>query len=76
VEAAPDTTRELVATAAAYLATGEGTAALSGAELVVGEGWLGLRSHPHPAGTVSFDGPVLPEGLDTAVREMVAYGRA
>ena len=31
-------------------------AALSGAELVVGRGWLGLRSHPQPAASIALGG--------------------
>ena len=35
--------------------------ALSGAELAVGDGWFGLRSHPRPLGSISFGGPNAPE---------------
>jgi NAD(P)-dependent dehydrogenase (short-subunit alcohol dehydrogenase family) len=38
--------------------------ALRGAELVVGNGWLGVRSHPGPAMTVSFGGPAIPSFVD------------
>jgi hypothetical protein len=72
VEDTQDSTLDTVAEVAAYLACGDGAGALSGAELAAGTGWFGLRSHPSPAGTVSFDGPVIPEWLDSAVREMVA----
>jgi NAD(P)-dependent dehydrogenase (short-subunit alcohol dehydrogenase family) len=48
--------------------------ALSGAELVVGPDWFGLRSHPHPAGSVSFGGPAVPRWVDCALREMVGVG--
>ena len=34
--------------------------ALAGAELVVGPGWLGLRAHPRPIGTVVYGGPAIP----------------
>ncbi len=52
-------------------------AALAGAELVVGDGWLGLRSHPRPIGSVTFGGPALPDWLDGTLREIVgATGRA
>jgi hypothetical protein len=44
---------------------------LSGAELLVAERWLGVRSHPRPAGTISFGGPSLPEWLDDAVQQLV-----
>jgi len=47
------------------------TAPLAGAELVVGAGWLGLRSHPRPIGTVTYGGPEVPEWIDAVFREMV-----
>ena len=31
--------------------------------------WLGLRSHPRPAGTISFGGPDVPGWLDGALRD-------
>ncbi len=45
--------------------------ALAGAELVVGPGWLGLRAHPRPIGTVVYGGPEIPEWMDGALREIV-----
>ena len=45
---------------------------LSGGELMVGDDWVGLRSHPAPAGIVSFGGPELPRWLDGALRRMVS----
>jgi hypothetical protein len=48
--------------------------ALAGAELVVGDGWLGLRSHPRPIGSVTFGGPALPGWLDGTLREIVGAG--
>ncbi|MFZ0668666.1 MAG: SDR family NAD(P)-dependent oxidoreductase [Acidimicrobiales bacterium] len=45
---------------------------LSGAELVVGSGWIGLRSHPKPAGSVIYGGPVIPDWLDGTLREIAA----
>ncbi|HLH29187.1 MAG TPA: SDR family NAD(P)-dependent oxidoreductase, partial [Acidimicrobiales bacterium] len=45
--------------------------ALAGAELAVGDGWIGLRSHPCPAGSVTFGGPGLPAWLDATLREIV-----
>ncbi len=44
--------------------------ALAGAELVVGDGWLGLRIHPRPIGGVTFGGPALPDWLDGTLREI------
>jgi NAD(P)-dependent dehydrogenase (short-subunit alcohol dehydrogenase family) len=46
-------------------------APLAGAELVAGPGWLGLRSHPRPIGTVTYGGPEVPDWIDAAFREMV-----
>lgn len=42
---------------------------LSGAELVVGAGWFGLRSHPRPAGSIVYGGPGLPDWFDTILEE-------
>ena len=44
--------------------------ALAGAELAVGAGWIGLRSHPRPLGSVIFGGPAVPDWLDDTLREM------
>jgi hypothetical protein len=44
--------------------------ALAGAELVVGAGWLGLRSHPRPVGAVTYGGPAVPAWLDATLQEM------
>jgi NAD(P)-dependent dehydrogenase (short-subunit alcohol dehydrogenase family) len=49
---------------------------LAGAELVVGDGWLGLRSHPRSIGSITYGGPVVPDWLDATLREIVgATGR-
>ncbi|WP_161600604.1 SDR family oxidoreductase [Mycolicibacterium hodleri] len=45
--------------------------ALAGAELVVGPGWFGLRSHPRPVGSISFGGPTVPSWFDETLREIV-----
>jgi hypothetical protein len=51
--------------------------ALAAAELVVGPGWLGLRSHPRPIGAVTYGGPAVPVWLDATLREVVsAAGQA
>jgi hypothetical protein len=55
----------------AHLLSHPEAAALAGAELVVGDGWLGLRSHPRAIGSISFGGPALPEWLDGRLREIV-----
>jgi NAD(P)-dependent dehydrogenase (short-subunit alcohol dehydrogenase family) len=44
---------------------------LAGAELVVGTGWLGLRSHPRPIGSITYGGPAVPDWLDDTLREVV-----
>lgn len=40
---------------------------LSGAELVVSENWVGLRSHPHPLTTVTYHEPTTPLWLIDAL---------
>ncbi len=55
----------------AHLLASPDTPALSGAELVIGDGWFGLRSHPHPIGSVSFGGPAVPVWLDETLRLIV-----
>ncbi len=55
----------------AHLLAHPEAAALAGAELVVGAGWLGLRSHPRPIGSITYGGPALPEWLDVTLREVV-----
>jgi NAD(P)-dependent dehydrogenase (short-subunit alcohol dehydrogenase family) len=55
-----------------HLACNADAGSLSGAELVVGANWFGLRSHPHPAGAISFGGPELPTWLDDSLREMAS----
>jgi NAD(P)-dependent dehydrogenase (short-subunit alcohol dehydrogenase family) len=54
-----------------HLLTHPDAGALAGAELVVGVGWLGLRSHPRPACSVIYGGPAVPGWLDTTLREVV-----
>jgi NAD(P)-dependent dehydrogenase (short-subunit alcohol dehydrogenase family) len=67
VEDAGQPAGELVA----HLLSHPEATALAGAELVVGTGWLGLRSHPRPAGSVTYGGPAVPEWLDATLREIV-----
>ena len=62
-----DTAAEL----AAHLCCDEHASALSGAELVVGRGWFGLRSHPAARATVSYGGPEIPRWLDEVLSETV-----
>jgi hypothetical protein len=56
---------------AAHLIGHPEATALAGAELVVDDGWLGLRSHPRPTGSVAYGGPALPEWLDRTLRQIV-----
>jgi NAD(P)-dependent dehydrogenase (short-subunit alcohol dehydrogenase family) len=56
---------------AAHLVCSPGALDLSGAELVAGPGWCGLRGHPHPNGTIAFGGPALPAWFDSALRAVV-----
>lgn len=53
-----------------HLLCSDDTPALSGAELAVGRGWFGLRSHPHPAVSVTFGGPEIPEWFDDTLRSI------
>ena len=63
-------TGELVA----YLLGNDAATPLAGAELAVGRGWIGLRSHPRPAGSVVFGGPAVPGWLDATLREVTGMG--
>ncbi len=55
----------------AHLLGDQDARALAGAELAVGPGWLGVRGHPRPVGTLTFGGPELPEWFDDTLREIV-----
>jgi hypothetical protein len=68
--------RPAVTALAALLATDPRAGGLVGAELVVGDGWMGLRSHPTPAGSVVFGGPELPPWFDEALAEMAGVDAA
>ena len=61
---------------AAHLLAEPDAAPLAGAELAVGPGWLGLRSHPRPIGTVTYGGPEIPDWIDDAFSEMVGAAAA
>jgi hypothetical protein len=56
---------------AAHLVCSPDAVALSGAELAVGDGWWGLRSHPRPTGSLSFEGPDVPPWFDDVLRRVV-----
>jgi NAD(P)-dependent dehydrogenase (short-subunit alcohol dehydrogenase family) len=55
---------------AAHLVAHPDAPALSGAELVAGAGWVGLRSHPRPAGSITLGGTGIPDWFDTVLREI------
>ncbi len=71
IESAATGDRRAAAELAAHLLTAADTSSLSGAELVAGEGWLGLRSHPYPATSIAYGGPAIPEWLDGTLRQVV-----
>ncbi len=71
LEASEDAAGPTAAALCAHLLDHPEGAALAGAELVVGDGWLGLRSHPRPIGSVTFGGPTLPDWLDDTLRQIV-----
>lgn len=56
---------------AAYLACDTEAVALSGAELVIADGWAGVRSHPRPSASLVFGGPAIPAWFESALRGMV-----
>jgi hypothetical protein len=62
---------DLPAELVAHLICSESAEALSGAELVTGAGWVGLRSHPRPIGSISFGGPAVPRWFDDVLGEVV-----
>ncbi|MEX2293511.1 MAG: SDR family NAD(P)-dependent oxidoreductase [Acidimicrobiales bacterium] len=59
----------------AHLLCSDAAAPLSGAELAVGAGWFGLRSHPHPSGSITFGGPAIPDWFDNALRDILGRSR-
>jgi NAD(P)-dependent dehydrogenase (short-subunit alcohol dehydrogenase family) len=61
----------VLAQVVAHLVASPSAIGLSGAELVAGPGWFGLRSHPRPAGSIVFGGPELPDWFDGALRDIV-----
>lgn len=71
VESAREAARTNAAELAAHLVTDDAAIALSGAELVATESWIGLRSHPTVGGSVTYGGPELPRWIDVAVRRIV-----
>ena len=72
VEAAEESIASSAGELAAHLLGHPEATSLAGAELVIGHGWLGLRSHPRPIGSITYGGPSLPVWLDGALREIVS----
>jgi NAD(P)-dependent dehydrogenase (short-subunit alcohol dehydrogenase family) len=62
---------EPIAEIVAHLLCSPDAPSLSGAELVAGAGWFGLRSHPRPTGSITFGGPNLPDWFDGPLRSLV-----
>jgi hypothetical protein len=60
---------------AAHLVADSAAEALAGAELVASRGWVGLRSHPRPAGSISLGTAGEPDWLDAALRQIVDGAR-
>jgi NAD(P)-dependent dehydrogenase (short-subunit alcohol dehydrogenase family) len=56
---------------AAHLVAGADVDGLAGAELATGVGWIGLRSHPRPVGSIVLGGGELPVWFDEAIRQVV-----
>jgi NAD(P)-dependent dehydrogenase (short-subunit alcohol dehydrogenase family) len=64
------TTIEAGCALAAHLVSTDDVA-LAGAELVAGDGWVGLRSHPRPGGSVVLGGTAIPPWFDATLRQLV-----
>jgi len=77
VEAPDERAGRPVGELVAHLLSHPEASVLAGAELVVGGGWIGLRSHPRPVGSIIFGGPAVPAWLDPVLQETVcAAGQA
>jgi NAD(P)-dependent dehydrogenase (short-subunit alcohol dehydrogenase family) len=71
IEASEEAVGQPVGELVAHLLGQPEATALAGAELVVGSGWIGLRSHPRPVGSITYGGPAVPDWLDATLREIV-----
>ena len=71
VESADAGDEVTVAELAAHLVCDADALALSGAELVAGSGWFGLRSHPRPGGSITVGDGGIPRWFDDTLRRVV-----
>jgi hypothetical protein len=71
IEASEDEAGRPAGELVAHLLSQAEGSALAGAELVVGAGWIGLRSHPRPVGSITYGGPAVPDWLDATLQEIV-----
>ena len=71
IEASEETASQPAGELVAHLLAHADATALAGAELVVGAGWIGLRSHPRPIGSITYGGPAVPDWFDTPIREVI-----
>jgi hypothetical protein len=71
LEASEDEAGPTAAALVAHLLGQTEATAVAGAELAVGTGWIGLRSHPRPRGSITYGGPAVPHWLDAGLREIV-----
>jgi hypothetical protein len=71
VEAASTAGEAAAAELSAHLVCSPDAIELSGAELVAGGGWIGLRSHPKPAASLAIGRSGIPAWLDDVLREVV-----
>jgi hypothetical protein len=71
IEASEDEAGRPAGELVAHLLSQAEASALAGAELVVGAGWIGLRSHPRPVGSITYGGPAVPDWLDATLQEIV-----
>jgi NAD(P)-dependent dehydrogenase (short-subunit alcohol dehydrogenase family) len=74
IEASEERAAQPVGELVAHLLASPEVTALAGAELVVGDGWFGLRSHPRPIGSIAYGGPTVPDWLDDTLRQVVGAG--
>ena len=72
VEADDDHSTTAAAQLAAHLVASPETSPLSGAELTVGGGSIGLRSHPRAGASVVFEGTAVPAWLDDVLAQIVS----